>query len=274
MPLEDTVLRELHRAAELAGRAGIAVVADDAPRIDALSGSRARTLDAIRRLRAAGKIEQVRRGLLVLREPTGISRVTLLELVAVAVPKPYLITGGAALTVHGLTDQHFFKFPVLTTGEVKNNLVWRGETGEFHKTAEERIWGGEKMPPRVRNAVEPIVATPARALLDSINHPRYGVSLAQAVDALRTIIERSPQTTDELLRVAARYGQSAASRRVGFLIERLAGVQAAEPFRTLVGTSRTPVLLRARGPAVGPVDRRWRVQVNVDPALLGTGAAA
>jgi len=81
-------------------------------------------------------------------------------------------------------------------------------------------------------------------------------------------MNRNRSFIGELAAATRRYKSKAAARRLGLLVERLAGSNAATPFVDLIGTSRTPVPLRSSGNAQGPVDRRWRVRVNVDLDLL------
>ncbi|MHB8247097.1 MAG: hypothetical protein ACYDGN_17475 [Acidimicrobiales bacterium] len=68
---------------------------------------------------------------------------------------------------------------------------------------------------------------------------------------------------ERLLATVSRYSSAATARRVGLLVDRHLGTDAAAPFRELIGTSRTPVLLRSTGTTDGTVDRAWRVRVNV-----------
>src|ERR1700749_1506093 len=111
--VDDRVFRELHRASALQGRAGITLVSKDATRADRATGSRERTKQAIERLIAGGRAVRVRRDLLGLADATGLIAATLPELVDVVAPRPYLITGGAALEHHELIDQHFFELVAL-----------------------------------------------------------------------------------------------------------------------------------------------------------------
>lgn len=249
------MLRELHRAAVLADRPGVSVPSIDASRADAMTGAHARTTDAIRRLVADGRAVHVRRDLLVLPDATGLSRVTVPDLVDATAPQPYLITGGRALQARGLTDQHFLIVVVLAPSPVAE-FAYRGERARFLITAARRIWGWADEP-------GPRIARPERALMDAFSHPRYGVSFSQALGALQ-LAAREQGFLGALASAAARYGSGSACRRVGFVVERLYGPAAAEPFVRLIGSSLAPTPLRPRGPHGGPVDRRWRVVVNAD----------
>ena len=254
MALEDRVLVELHRAAALAGRPAVAVPSQDLEAADQQTGSRAKTKQALLRLSRAGRITPVRKDLLVLPDATGLVTVGLAELIDTVAPEPYLITGGRALQHCRLTDQHFFSTAVLVPTRV-TTFSYRGETAAFLTARPEHIWGWE-------DDRRPRFAAPERALLDALNHPRYGVSFSQALSALRVAVSRDPGLIERLVISGRRYGSAAAARRVGLLVDRLLGSEAAMPFREMIGNSRTPVPLRPSGPAEGDVDRTWRVVVN------------
>lgn len=265
--IDDLALRELHRASILAGRAGISVLAQDGDRADAVTGSRRHTYFVLRRLELDGRVVAARRGLFALADADGLIRATLPELIDVVVgDKPYVISGGRALEQLELSDQHFYTAVALVPSAV-SPFAYRSERATFAITAPERIWGGERVPPNDRRA-RPRFALAERAILDSLNHPRFGVSLGQAARALRVAMEREPGFAGRLANATARYDSTSAARRAGLLVQRIAGDAAAQPFRELIGAHPAPTLLRPRGPAAGPVDRAWRVRVNVDLDLL------
>jgi len=254
MRLEEQVLRELHRAARDAGRRGIAVPSVDLETVAARTGSREAAQKAIQRLVRAGRLARVRKDLLVLPDTTGLLGVDLVDLVDAITPSPYLITGGRALEHHELTDQHFFGVIVLTSGSLRK-LSFRSQSATFMRTDPANIWGWQ-------DDERPHYAQPERAIVDVLNHPRYGVSLTQALDALLLAADMGTAFLDRLLETVVRYNSPAAARRVGLVVERLFGTAQAEPYRSLIGANRASVLLRAHGPADGPLDATWRVVVN------------
>ena len=261
MTIEDRVLRELHRAALEAGRRGIGIPSADLDAVARRTGDRAAAEQALKRLVQAQRVVRVRRDVVVLPESTGLLSIDMDDLVDGIAPQPYLITGGGALEHFDLTDQHFFGLAVLVPSEV-TKLRFRGQTATFFKTDPTNIWGWEA-------EARPRYARPERALVDALNHPRYGVSLTQAADALLRAASRESAFLDRLLAAVLRYrsgsrGHSSRSsaRRVGFVVERLFGPGAAAPFRDLVGSNRAPTLLRPGGSSSGPVDSTWRLVVN------------
>jgi predicted transcriptional regulator of viral defense system len=252
--VEDRVLVELHRAAALAGRGGIVVPSEDLEVADRQTGSHARTKDAISRLLKANKVVAVRKDLLVLPDATGRVTVTIPELVDVVAPEPYLITGGRALQHHHLTDQHFFSVAVLVPTRV-STFAYRGERAVFLATDPKRIWGWQ-------GGERPRIATPERVILDVLSNTRYSVPFSQALTALNLEVQRHPGFLERLESSVRRFESHAAARRVGLLVDRLFGPDAAAPFRELIGASRTPVLLRRGADTQGPIDPTWRVIVN------------
>jgi len=255
------VLRELHRAALEAGRRGIAVPSVDLGLVARRCGGRAAAEQAIVRLIQAGRVMRVRRDLLVLPDTTGLLNIDMVDLVDAIASQPYMITAGAALEHFDLTDQHSFGHVVLVPNEAAP-LRYRGQTAAFFKTDPTNIWGWD---PETR----PRYALPERAIVDVLNHPRYGVSLTQAIDALRRAAVLDIAFLDRLHGAVLRYsagsrGHSSRSsaRRVGLVVERLFGARAATPYRDLVGANRAPVLLRPGGSPSGPLDSTWRVVVN------------
>lgn len=252
--LEDKVLRELHRAALDAGRRAISVPSIDLDEVATRAGGREAAHKAIQRLVKAGRVVRVRQDLLVLPDTTGLLGVDLVDLVDAVTPPPYLITGGRALEHHELTNQHFFGVIVLTPRSFRK-LSFRAQSATFLRTDPANIWGWQ-------DDARPRYALPERAIVDVINHPRYGVTLTQALDALLLAEEKNPEFADLLLNTVVRYNSPAAARRVGLVVERLFGSVQAKPYRALIGANRAPVLLRPHGTTDGPVDTTWRVVVN------------
>ena len=266
--IEDRVLMELHRAAVDAGRRGIAVPSVDLERAVSGDFDHGTVVEAVRRLVRAGRVVRVRRDLLVLPDATGVAGVGLVDLVAAVAPSPYLITGGRALEHFELTDQHYFVITVLVPAEIAP-LAFRGEWATFFVTEPSNIWGAA-------DDQGPRYARPERAVIDALNHPRFGVSLTQTADALIRAKSADSDFLDHLANAVRAYGAGArnhgsraAARRIGFIVEQLFGSSAAAPFLPMVGPNNAAVLLRPGRRRDGPIDAVWRVVVNapVEPEL-------
>lgn len=242
----------MYRAATLAGRPSIVLPSRDLEDTSRQLGQQG-VKDAVRRLKRSGRILSVRKNLVVLPEATGRVTVGLPEIIKVVAPSLHLITGGRALEESHLTDQHSFTVVVLVPAPV-SGFSFRGEKATFLTADPARIWGWVTSGPHY--------ALPERAILDGVSHPRYGVSLPMALGALSGAIDRDPDFLSLLFDAARLYDSTATSRRIGLLVGHLCGHDEAEPFRDLIGTSRTPVLLRPGGERKGQIDRTWRVIVN------------
>lgn len=254
MQHDDLVLRELHRAAVDAGRRGIAIPSEDLAAVESVTSSRAVAHKTLQWLVQSGRIVRVRKDLLVLPDTTGHLVVDLVDLVDVVAQTPYLITAGRALEHHDLTDQHFFGIAVLTPHQVKT-LSFRGQDAQFFQTSKGHIWGAAR-------GSGPKYALPERAVIDALNHPRYGVSLTQAIDALLLATTRDASFLERLHAAVVRYDSPAVARRVGLVVERFIGPEAAEPYKSLIGENRLPVPMRPLGKQDGVLDQEWRVNVN------------
>jgi predicted transcriptional regulator of viral defense system len=249
---------QLARAASLANRSGIVIVEEDLVTLDELTGARAESHALIAGLERAGRIHRVRRGAYVLVNSTGSVRSSLLDLIAALTPGRYLVTGGRALQFHELTDQHFRRVHVLVTCQHRP-WSWRGDEVRYVRTATS-LRGGETRTRTTRARV----ATPERAIADSLSHPRWGVTLAQVVEALDKMLSRAPDFPDRLATEVARHGNHALARRLGFLVSRLAEFEASRAFLPLRGDSKASTPLQTGGAVEGPIDPAWQVRENVE----------
>jgi predicted transcriptional regulator of viral defense system len=264
IPLSDRSLAErafiaLNRRATAQRRHPVVLLDEDMTALDDATGGRRRSHDALRQLTADGRLRQVRRGAYVLGAATGGTDARLLAILDAITPRPYLVTAGRALAETGLSDQHFFRVVVLTAGRLAE-WSWQGEQVHYVESAPERIWG-ELGPDG------PAIARPERAILDCLADRRFGVSLPQSAEAIDRAM-RIGVPVSRLLKAARRYETAAVSRRLGFLVELLAGASAATPFLKLRGTSNKYVALSPFQPAKGPSDSTWRVRINIQPELL------
>ena len=274
--IENVVLRGLHRCAINQARPGIAIPSSDLANIaDSVGGSHIAE-QALKRLVQAGRAVRVRRDLVVLPDAAGLIGVEFLQLLDVVAPNPYLITAGAALQHADLTDQHYFTFSALVPTDTAE-LRFRGSSAKFFSVDASNLWGWEgegSTSTRGRRVGQSHFATPERALVDAINHPRYGMSLTQVSNALLRAVDNDRRFLRKLHAAVVRYGAGslahgarAAARRTGFIVEQLFSASAAEPYHALVGENRAPVLLRPGLSRKGAVNRKWRLVINarIDP---------
>jgi predicted transcriptional regulator of viral defense system len=242
----------------------VLVLPDDAELLDEVTGSRARTDRAVASLRRAGWLLRVRRGTYVVRTRAGSLDRGALAMIGDITRHPHLVTSGGALSRAGLSDQAFRSIIVLTA-HPQRPWSWLGESVRYLRVRPGALWGGRSY----SDSGSTKIARPSRAILDSISHPHWGVSLPEIAKALQKEERLHPEFVDDLAVDAARFGNSLASRRLGFIVERLDGREAARPFLPLRGRSKAivPLLSVARS-LEGPIDTTWRLRINVDMQLL------
>jgi len=255
---EEAAYTTLYRASVVSGRPGIILAAKDFEALDRLTGSRTRSRALVSRLEKAGRARSVRRGAYTLVDAAGNTRATALDLVAALTPKPYLVTAGAALQFHDLTDQHFRLMVVLANTQLRG-WTYRGQQIKYVRT-DRKLAGVSTRSRRTPAAI----ATPAITIADSLDHPSWGVTLAQVAEALDRMRDRDRGFPDDLASEVAEHYGHALARRLGVLITALAGQNAARAFLPLRGRSKTAAKLLAGGPDTGPLDTTWGVRINVN----------
>jgi predicted transcriptional regulator of viral defense system len=255
---QEAAFTTLYRASVMAGRPGIILADEDFRTLDRLSGSRPRSRGLVRGLERSGRARSVRRGAYTLVDAAGNTRATALDLIAALTPKPYLVTAGAALQFHDLTDQHFRLIVVLANTQ-RRDWTYRGQQIRYVRT-DRKLAGASIRSRRTRAAI----AIPAMAIADSLDHPSWGVTLPQVAEAIDRMRGRDLGFPDELASEVAEHYGHALARRFGVLITAIAGQNAARAFLPLRGRSKTAAKLLASGPNIGPLDTTWGVRVNVD----------
>jgi predicted transcriptional regulator of viral defense system len=239
---------------------------EDWPLVDAVTGSRSASQQLIFRLNRANLLRQVKRGAYVVRPRSRSLAISALELVGALERGRHLVTAGKALEYDRLSDQSYRTIVVLTPSQ-QRGWEWQGERVVYVLQPLHKIWGGRQLKP----AIAPTwIARPGRAILDSLAHHRWGVSLSQVIEATEKALE-DPRFPERLAQAAARFGNAAVARRLGFILSRIAGENAASPFRALIGTSRALTPLDPTGPKGGYTHPEWRLRENVSFDLVAGG---
>lgn len=232
--------------------------------LDAVTGTRSRSQDVLHRLHRSGWLIQVRRGAYVVRPRSRALKVSFLELVAALSPPVHLVTAGRALSEAGLSDQSFRQAVVLVPSREKP-WQWQGESVRYVTTLPTKIWGDRV---RLIGRFQARIATPERAILDSLAKPSFGVTLAQATEAIDKAISRQDSFLISLARETARYRSPFVARRLGFIVEQLAGSAASQSFTALIGRSQRNIPLLPGAQNDGPINKKWRIRVNVPVEIL------
>jgi predicted transcriptional regulator of viral defense system len=244
----------------------VLILPDDADLLDEVTGGAEQTGRSVQKLIRAGWLLRVRRGTFVVRTRGGALERGALSLVGDISRHSHLVTGGAALARAGLTDQSFRRIIVLTP-TLQRSWSWMGETVRYVRVRPSALWGGRTY----ADSGSTRIARPTRALLDSVAHPSWGVTLSEVARGIHKGTIRL-DFVDALAADAEHFGNALASRRIGFLVERVLGAEEARPFLPLRGRSNAIVPLVPNAVSKdGPIDSTWRLRVNVDLELLLDG---
>lgn len=162
-----------------------------------------------------------------------------------------------ALAFHGLTEQVPRTVFVATTRK-RRPLDFDGARFVFVKVAPYKFFGYQR---EIIGDLPVLIAEVEKALVDSLDQPRYAGGLAEVAKALHQAQEQLDM--ERLVEYANRMRNRSLCSRLGYLLERFG-----KPIEGL-NTSQSFVRLDPQGEAEGPYDRRWRVRVNVsDEELL------
>jgi predicted transcriptional regulator of viral defense system len=114
------------------------------------------------------------------------------------------------------------------------------------------------------------ISDPERTVLDGLHLPRHVGGVTEVVGVL--VRAWSSFDRARLLEHADRLAIDAVRRRLGFVLEAVnlpgAPELAEQLHATLSQSRRSPVVLDPSLPVDGPIDRRWGVRVNLDPAEI------
>lgn len=192
------------------------------------------------RLRQAGRILEVKRGIYTLPETREIA-------IASAVGQGY-VSFLSALAHHGLTTQIPREFAVVT-GRRPGTITFRESVFRLVHFPAFRRFGFRREP--VESALA-LIAEPEKAVVDACYQPKY-CPLPDALQAIREG-DLKPET---LLAYAERMRSTVTVKRIGHLLE-AAGHPVPAPRRLRAVYERLDPL----GPARGPRDRKWKLIIN------------
>lgn len=241
-------------------------LAEDRDLLREVCGDERRANATIRRLVRRRSLVPVRRGAWAVRSERGALMAGALELVGWLTPGEHLVSGGAALARHQLTDQAFRSI-VVATDQQHSDWSWQGQTITYRRVSRDRLWGAFRSHAPVQGS-RTRVARADKAILDCLVHQDWGVSVPQVAYALDSYLARDRERAlGHLEGSARRYDIQALTRRLGYLIELVTG-EKNERLRDLVTLPATRIPLALRSPQAGEVDRRWDLLVNVSAEAL------
>ena len=220
------------------------------------------TANLLQRLERAGLVARVERGkyLLLGLEPEHVLSNPLF--IASQLARPGYVSFWSALHYHGLTEQAPRQTFVAVTRR-KAPVQFHSLLFRFVPVAPHQFFGYQR---DLLGELPVVVADQFKAIIDSLNWPRYAGGVGEVARALQNGWEALDLPT--LVEYANRMGSRSLNSRLGFLLEGL-GVEASG-----LSPSSGPVSLDPGRPRGGRFDQRWQVYVNLsEEELLPSGAA-
>ena len=205
----------------------------------------------IARLKSEGLVDEVEKGkfLLLGLEPERVLSNPLF--IASHLVAPAYVSYWSALHFCGFTEQVPLTIFVATTRK-KPPVTFRDFCFRFVTVKPFKFFGYRR---EMVGDLPVTVADEAKAIVDSLNLPRYAGGIAEVAKALRAALGTVDVPT--LIEYANRMEDKSLGSRLGYLLEAFR-----YPVEGLV-RSASPVKLAPSRPRTGRTDSRWRVVVNV-----------
>ncbi len=223
---------------------------------DLFSLDRSRVYRLLARLKAESLIVEIEKGkyLLLGLEPERALSNPLF--IASHLVTPAYVSYWSALHFYGFTEQVPLTTFVATTKK-KRPVSFRGFRFRFVTVHPSKFFGYRR---DTAGDLPILIADEAKAIVDSLDQPRYAGGIAEVAKALRAALEIVDVPT--LIEYANRMGNRSLGSRLGYLLERLG-----HPVEGLVH-SASPIKLDPSRPRKGSYEPRWRVVVNVPETEL------
>ena len=223
---------------------------------DLLGLRRRQAYRLIARLEEEGLVVEVERGkfLFLGLEPDRVLSNPLF--VASHLVTPAYVSYWSALHFYGFTEQVPLTTFVATTKK-KRPVTFRDFRFRFVTVKPYKFFGYRR---EIVDGLPVVIANEAKAIVDSLDQPRYAGGIPEVAKALRTALEVVDVPT--LVEYANRMGDKSLGSRLGYLLEALGS-----PVEGLI-QSASPVKLEPACPRTGHYDSRWRVIVNVPESEL------
>ncbi len=218
---------------------------------DLLGMERCRVYRLIARLEAENLVAEVEKGkyLLLGLQPERILSNPLF--IACQLVAPAYVSYWSALHFYGFTEQAPLTVLAATTRK-KRPVTFRDFRFRFVTVRPDKFFGYRR---ELLGELPVLIADEAKAIIDSLDQPRYAGGIAEVAKALRSALGVVDVAT--LVAYANQMGDKSLCSRLGYLLERLG-----RPAEGLT-ISESPVRLDPGRERVGPYYARWRVVVNL-----------
>ena len=213
------------------------------------------------RMEEKGSIERIERGkYLIIPLSSEKGKYTLHEFVIASyLVEPYAISYWSALHHYGLTEQIPGTVFVQTPARKKKNLLEIfGVNYHMVRVKEDKFFGLRK------EWIEEIpvsITDKEKTIIDCLDKPHLAGGIVEPAKALKN----SSLDYDKLSMYAIKMDNSAVTRRLGYLCERM-GI----PLDLPAPRSNCYLLLDPTMPAQGENDAKWRLKINADTLLPGS----
>ncbi len=223
---------------------------------DFLALDRDQVYRLVTRLKKEGLIAEVEKGkyLLLGLEPERVLSNPLF--IACHLVTPAYVSYWSALHFYGFTEQVPLTTFVATTKK-KRPVTFRDLRFRFVAIQPHKFFGYRR---EGVGGLPVVIADEVKAVVDSLDQPRYAGGVAEVAKALRMALD--VVDTPTLIEYANRMGSKSLGSRLGFLLEMFG--------RSVEGLSRSdsPVKLDPTRPRSGAYDPRWRVVLNLPESAL------
>jgi predicted transcriptional regulator of viral defense system len=207
-------------AALIRGTKGTVSVGEAATILEVSSTEAAKMLA---RWASKGWLSRVRRGLYVLvplESPTADVPLEDPWVITNRLYSPCYIGGWSAAEHWGMTEQIFRTVVVMTTMRPRDRRpVIKGTSFLLRTVPQEAMFG---LNATWRGQVKVSVSDPTRTIVDMLADPTLGGGIRSTTDMLNAYLRSENKNTKLLTEYAARLGNGAVFKRLGFLLERLA----------------------------------------------------
>jgi predicted transcriptional regulator of viral defense system len=223
---------------------------------DLLSLERRQTYRLIARLKDEELVEEVEKGkyLLLGLEPEQVLSNPLF--IASHLVTPAYVSYWSALHYYGFTEQVPLTTFVATTKK-KRPVSFRDFRFRFVTIKPHKFFGYRR---EMLGDLPVVVADEAKAIVDSLDLPRYAGGVTEIAKALRAALETVDVPT--LVSYANRMGDKSLGSRLGYLLETLG-----HPVEGLI-SSISPIKLDPSRPRSGRTASRWQVVANISEAEM------
>lgn len=180
---------------------------------------------------------------------------------------PYYFSYSSANSHYGFSTQ-VSSVSYIATTKVIRTRVWRDTTFQFVTLSPRKFFGFKEIQ---SNGVKVKIAEPEKALVDSIDKPRYSGDIEEVV---RIVYHGFPRIDPARLgEYALRMGSHSLCQRLGFIIDflhanKLIQVNAVLREQLLENVGSNPICLAASRPKTGYYSRDWNLIVNVEHEQL------